>query len=182
MKWIDRRFDFQFPVAESSRLLERLRNAPDELDALLSTLPRETLVARDGDTWSIQENAGHLASAESLFLGRLDDYAAGLETLRPADMSNQKTTAARHNESDIGSILAVFRQKRNELVRRLEALEPGGFGKSAMHPRLGQPMRICDMMYFQAEHDSHHLARIKELIERFGGLADPESNPPKETE
>jgi len=163
VKWTDRKFDFEFPVAESTRLLERLRNAPDQLEALVSPLSRPMLLTRDGDTWTIQENAGHLADVELLFLGRLDDYAAGCETLRPADMSNRNTFSARHNDREIESVLAEFRRLRSELITRLEKLEPGDFGRSAMHPRLGKPMRICDMLYFQAEHDSHHLARIREL-------------------
>ena len=78
-------------------------------------------------------------------------------------MSNRNTFSARHNDRDIESILAEFRRLRSELVTRLEKLEPGDFARSAMHPRLGKPMRICDMMYFQAEHDDHHLSRIREL-------------------
>ena len=165
VKWIDRKFDFGFPVAESTRLLDRLRSTPDRLEALVSPLPQPSLVARDGDTWTIQENAGHLADTELLFLGRLDDYAAGRETLRPADMTNRKTFSARHNDRDIESIVAEFRRLRSDLITRLEKLDPADFGKSAMHPRLGKPMRICDMMYFQAEHDSHHLSRIQELAD-----------------
>jgi hypothetical protein len=168
MKWVDRQFDFQFSVAESPGLIERLRSTPDELEALVSSLPREVLSRRDGSTWSIQENAGHLLIAESLFLGRLDDYGSDSETLRPADMTNRRTYDAKHNESDISYILAGFRRQRGELVKRLEELEPDGFAKSAIHPRLQKQMRVCDMMYFQAEHDRHHLVRIRELIKRFG--------------
>ncbi len=173
MRWIDRSFDFDFPVEESSRLLERLRSAPEHLEALVLSLPRQLLVARDGDKWTIQENAGHLADLESLFLGRLDDYAAGCATLRSADMSNRKTRDARHNERDIKSILAEFRRQRNELVKRLDKLGPGEYEKSSVHPRLGKRMRICDMMYFQAEHDGHHLARIQELIQQLNRPSDP---------
>ncbi len=165
-KWIDREFDFAFPATEWPRLLARLKKTPDELEALVSPLPRQSLVARNGETWTIQENAGHLADTELLFLGRLDDYAAGCETLRPADMSNQRTFRARHNDRDIESVLAEFRRLRSDLIARLEKLAPGDFEKSAMHPRLGKPMRICDMMLFQAEHDDHHLTRIRELAGR----------------
>lgn len=163
-KWVGRSFDFDFPVTESGKLLERLRSAPDRLEALVSKLPRRVLVHREGEGWTIQENAGHLADVETLFLGRLDDYAAGLETLRPADMTNRRTSEARHDEKDIRSILVEFRRRRSELVKRLESLAPGDFGKVALHPRLERPMRICDMMYFQAEHDRHHMTRIEELI------------------
>jgi hypothetical protein len=36
---------------------------------------------RDRDTWSIQENLGHLADLEGLFMGRLDDFDARVATL-----------------------------------------------------------------------------------------------------
>jgi hypothetical protein len=36
--------------------------------------------------------------------------------------------------------------------------------KAILHPRLKQPMRLVDHLYFAAEHDDHHLARIWELF------------------
>jgi hypothetical protein len=36
--------------------------------------------------------------------------------------------------------------------------------RTAVHPRLQMPMRLVDWAYFVAEHDDHHLARIRELI------------------
>ena len=36
-----------------------------------------------------------------------------------------------------------------------------------MHPRLERPMRLIDMMFFHAEHDDYHLARISELRRRL---------------
>jgi hypothetical protein len=35
--------------------------------------------------------------------------------------------------------------------------------RSLLRPRLQQPMRLVDRLYFVAEHDDHHLARIWEL-------------------
>ena len=37
---------------------------------------------------------------------------------------------------------------------------------SRLHPRLKQPMRLVDHLYFVAEHDDHHLAKIWEMISR----------------
>jgi hypothetical protein len=34
-----------------------------------------------------------------------------------------------------------------------------------LHPRLKQPMRLVDHLYFVAEHDDHHLATIREMME-----------------
>jgi len=46
-------------------------------------------------------------------------------------------------------------------------LEPESFARVAIHPRLNIPMRLVDMLYFQAEHDDYHLARISELVRLF---------------
>ena len=62
---------------------ERLRNAVDQL-------PKEILTRRRGDTWSIQENVGHLLDLEPLWDRRLDDYDASAQVLHPADLENRK--------------------------------------------------------------------------------------------
>jgi uncharacterized damage-inducible protein DinB len=167
VKWVERQLDFDFPASVYPELIERLRGTPSRLEKLVSSLPREVLVRREGEKWSIQENAGHLLDVESLFVGRLDDFESGASTLRPAEMTGRKTTEARHNDSGLSEILRRFRAGREAFIARLEAREPETFGASAMHPRLKRPMRLCDMLYFEAEHDDHHLARIGELIERF---------------
>ena len=162
--WVDRTFEQTFPVSDYLELLVRLRRTPVRLAALVEILPASQLVRRDGDRWSIQENAGHLVDVEVLFAGRLDDYADRIDTLRPADVSGRKTYNANHNADSIDAILTRFRAARAAYLAQLEALEPADFGRSAIHPRLQQPMRLCDMLYFQAEHDDHHLSRIGELI------------------
>jgi uncharacterized damage-inducible protein DinB len=167
MKWIERKFEFDFPVSVYPGLIERICATPDRLEGLVKSLPQEILVRREGEKWSIQEIAGHLLSADELFAGRLDDYESGAGTLRPADVSGRRTEAENYNQGNLLAILARFRSRRGEFVARLRALKPGDFGRTAMHPRLNEPMRLCDMLFFQAEHDDHHLAGIEELIRRF---------------
>lgn len=41
---------------------------------------------------------------------------------------------------------------------------PADLERSARHPRLGSPMRVIDLAYFVAEHDDHHMARLRELV------------------
>lgn len=79
-------------------------------------------------------------------------------------MSNRRTYEADHNQVLMASILADFRQQRTELVSRLDRLPAESFAVVAHHPRLNVPMRLVDMMFFQAEHDDYHLARISELM------------------
>jgi uncharacterized damage-inducible protein DinB len=167
IKWIDRVFDLEVPPEIHPELIERLRGTPARLEDRLSGLAAETLVRREGDTWSIQEHAGHLTDVDALFLGRLDDYEAGLPELRPADMSGGKTFEAKHNESSLAEILGAFRACRMGYVARLESWDVELFARSSLHPRLKKTMRVCDMLHFQSEHDDYHLARITELMRRF---------------
>lgn len=167
LAWSERIFNFDFPVAMAAQLIERLRGTPARVEEIVRPLPPDLLRRRDGETWSIQENVGHLADLESLFTRRLDDYDKGAKTLRPADMTNRKTNQANHNARETGEILAGFRSLREQLVTRVEPLDARCLARSAMHLRLHFPMRVVDMMHFHAEHDDHHLARIRELIRLF---------------
>ena len=165
--WTERTFDFGFKADLYPELIERLRGTPARADEVVRQLPGPVLVRRDGDTWSIQENLGHLADLEGLFTTRLDDFEAVVGELRPADMSNRVTQAADHNSRPIAAVLAGLRERRLALVSRLERLSPEDFSRSAMHPRLKRPMRVVDMMFFHAEHDDYHFARMRVLALQF---------------
>ena len=167
IRWTDRRFDFSFPVDLYPEVIERVRGTPARLTRRLNPVPANVLTRRDGERWSIQENAGHLLDLESLFSQRLDEYLSGAATLHAADMSNRKTHEASHNSSSVDLILAEFQEKRGRLVERLDGLTAETFAKVALHPRLNMPMRLVDMLFFQAEHDDYHLARISELVRLF---------------
>ncbi len=164
--WFERKFEFTFPVEQYPNLCIRLRGTPARLDELLCAVSREVLVARSGDKWSAQEHAGHLLDLESLWMARLEDFMTGGDTLTVADLTNRKTHEANHNARPLLEILTGFRTARLQLVERLGDLEPGHFARSMLHPRLKQPMRLVDHLFFVAEHDDHHLARIFELTAR----------------
>jgi hypothetical protein len=167
LKWTDRTFQFTFPVEVYPEMIERLRGTPARLEDRVKWIAPEILTKRDRERWSIQENAGHLLDLESLVNGRLDEYLAGAKALHAADMSNRKTYEADHNQVSMQTILTDFREQRTQLVGRLENLDGQAFARVAHHPRLNVPMRLVDMLFFQAEHDDFHLARISELIRLF---------------
>lgn len=163
IKWTDRRFNFDFPAGIYPEMIERVRGTPARLEDLLAGLSRETLTTQADGRWSMQENAGHLLDLESLVDQRIDEYVAGNTTLHAADMSNRKTFEASHNDVPVESILNAFRAARHGIVQRLDGFDPDLFARSALHPRLNVQMRLVDMLFFQAEHDDYHLARISEL-------------------
>jgi len=163
--WLEKQFDFDFPASKYVEFLQFLRETPVKLKTLVEGLPKEVLIRRDGDSWSIQENTGHFLTVESLFLGRLDDYENDAPVLRPARFENNTTDKASFNKKEIQWILDQFREQRGIYINRLDALRPEDFEKAILHPRLNKPMRLCDMLSFHAEHDRHHLTRIAELKE-----------------
>ena len=163
IKWFDRKFNFASEQNIFPALLERLEGTAILLKHKLASIPEEHLVAKPGDTWSIQENVGHLLDLEPIWHGRLEDILLQKEYLRPADLQNKKTDLAQHNEHSLTTILEEFTSQRTETLARLKNLNETEVFRYALHPRLKKPMRTMDLFLFVAEHDDHHLARISEL-------------------
>jgi hypothetical protein len=169
IKWIERSFNFNYPVELYPQIIERVRGASARLDEYLNGAPAEVLTRRDEGRWSIQENAGHLFDLDALTLERIEQYVAGVPVLHAADITNKATSEANYNNVPAATIAKLFRERRLEVVNRLESLDAQMFARSAIHPRLNIPMRLVDFVFFEAEHDDYHLARINELLKLFGG-------------
>jgi uncharacterized damage-inducible protein DinB len=167
INWFERKFDLGLPVWMLPNVIERLRGTPARVDELTRDLTTDVLVRRDGDRWSIQEHVGHLVDLGWLDMARVEDFTKGREVLTAADLQNRKTHEARHNEREFAGLLSQFRRERAEFVRRLEAFDDETAERTALHPRIKQPMRVVDFAFFVAEHDDHHLAAISELIRKF---------------
>jgi uncharacterized damage-inducible protein DinB len=163
--WFERKFEFSFSLDLLPNLRARLRGTPARLEETLRGRAREILIAKPQGKWSAQEHAGHLLDLESLWLARLEDYMAEGNQLTPADLTNRKTNEANHNARPLEPLLAEFRAARATLLKRVDELDASRFGRTLPHPRLKTPMRLLDHLYFVAEHDDHHLARIWELID-----------------
>jgi hypothetical protein len=163
-KWVERSFDFNFPIGVFPCIIERLRGTPVRLEEIAHSLDPELLTLRTDNAWSIQEHMGHLADLDLLHDGRIDDFLAGAKVLRAADMSNKRTNEENYNLLLIENILNKFRTGREKLVERLENMDESIVSRIALHPRLNKPMRLADMAYFTAEHDDHHLSMIRNLL------------------
>lgn len=168
-KWLDRRFTFDFPVGTYAFILARLRGTPARVEETVRPLTESILTARVNGEWSLKEHIGHLRDVEALHDGRIDDFLAGVETLRAADLSNTRTREANHNRKEIAVLVDSFRATRFAMLQRLEQMDEQLVSRSALHPRLNVPMRVADMAYFAAEHDDHHLAIMYDLIAQLQG-------------
>jgi len=167
--WFERKFEFTFPVEQYPNLCVRLRGTPARLEEILDGVPRDVLIYKPQDKWSAQEHAGHLLDLEPLWLARVDDFLRGGDTLTAADLTNRETHEASHNARPLEEILADFRRARLSLLDRVEKLSSDLFPRWMLHPRLKQPMRLVDHLYFVAEHDDHHMATIWQMIQKQTG-------------
>jgi uncharacterized damage-inducible protein DinB len=161
--WFERKFDFPLPLEALPDVLGRLRTAPARLEEALARFSPDVLIAKPRGKWSAQEHAGHLLDLEPLWLARVADYATGADELTAADLTNRKTDEANHNARPLVEIFRAFRKERETLLNRVKETDASLFGRSIPHPRLRTPMRLLDHLYFVAEHDEHHFARIAEL-------------------
>lgn len=165
-EWFNRIFA---PIEDNGLLpsiIERLTGTPARLKETLSSIKPSVLLFRIGDTWTINEEVGHLSDLEPLWYGRLEDLLRGEKLLRVTDLTNQLTSTSNHNATEIDILIHRFRERRKGFVNRLRELSDPQLLASALHPRLLKPMRIIDLAYFVAEHDDHHLARIREIADR----------------
>ena len=163
--WFERKFQFTLPADQLPYICVRLRGAPARLEEMSRAASRDALVRKLDGKWSAQEHAGHMLDLEPLWMARIDDLLAGGEILTTADLTNRKTHEANHNSRAIAEILAEFRAARLRLLDRVESFEHALYARAMLHPRLRQPIRLVDHLYFVAEHDDHHLAKIWEMTQ-----------------
>ncbi len=162
--WFERKFDVSFPVALLPNLCARLRGTPARLEEAVRGRSHKLLTGKAREKWSAQEHAGHLLDLEPLWLARVGDYVAASDQLTVADLKNRQTDEAKHNTRPLEQILSEFRAAREGLLKCVDELDGSLFDRAIPHPRLKTPMRLVDHLYFVAEHDDHHLARIWELV------------------
>jgi uncharacterized damage-inducible protein DinB len=162
-RWFDRKFNLGSPVSAAPDLFARLLKTADRLEDAVHDVPGPMLVHRRDGRWSIQEHAGHLLDLEPLWVKRLDDFDAGAAVLHAADLENRKTHEARHNERAAHELTSAFREARTSILARLQKMSAPDLMRTALHPRLRQPMSVLDLCFFVAEHDDHHLQTMTAL-------------------
>jgi uncharacterized damage-inducible protein DinB len=162
--WIERKFEFNFPLGLFPVIVERLRGILPRIESIVNNKTEEELNRKIGESWSVKEQIGHLFDLEELWYGRIEDFLSAKQTLRTADMTNTKTHNADHNKKNIEDLLQQFSSARNKLIEKVKNMDKADASLTALHPRLKIPMRLIDSLFFVAEHDDHHIAKIREIL------------------
>lgn len=164
-KWVERKFTFDFPEGWMYNIIERLRGTSTRIKEMVFDLNENLANLKPGGKWSIKEHIGHLYDLEFLHDGRLDDFKEGKETLRAADMTNLLTEESHHNLKSLETLIDQFSKSRNNFLMKLNSLDDATLMRKSLHPRLQIMMRPVDVAYFCAEHDDHHLASMRAILE-----------------
>lgn len=170
--WFERAFHFDFPVSNFPVIFSRLEGSIFRLQCILANADDEAC-SQSKDGWPVKEHLGHLYDLEELWWKRLQDFLDRKEMLTVADLNNTKTNEARHNERSLESLMQAFVVERQRILETVYDFDKGTLGLLSVHPRLQQPMRLIDSLYFVAEHDDHHIAKISGFLrKRDEGLVD----------
>jgi uncharacterized damage-inducible protein DinB len=163
--WFERTFHFDFPVSVFPVIFSRLEGSLFRLQCILATADDEAC-SYNANGWSVKEHLGHLYDLEELWWRRLQDFLDGKDILSAADLTNKKTTEARHNEKTLEQLFQAFIVERQRLLETAYGFDRGTLALTSVHPRLQQAMRLVDSLYFVAEHDDHHIAKISGLLRK----------------
>lgn len=151
-----------FPI-----LFERLQGTTIRIQDKILGISPSILKESKNSKWSVTEHIGHLSDLEPLWIGRVSDIVNEMEYMRSADLTNQKTYLAKHNNRKLKDIISDFASQRRMLLNALLELNDDDLEKQTLHPRLKTPMKMVDLMHFVAEHDDHHLAICSMLIRKY---------------
>src|ERR1700694_5971145 len=161
--WIERSFHFDFSPGLFPVIFSRLEGSIFRLYSLLSNADDEAC-SRQERGWAVKQHVGHLFALEELWWQRLQDFLLDRPVLSAADMSNARTEAAAHQEKTLEQLLDQFTIERQKMLEAVYVMDEPTLLKTALHPRLNQPMRLVDALFFVAEHDDHHIAALSDLL------------------
>ena len=136
----------------------RLDSMLGNTDDVQIDIPRKNLNIRRGDKWSIMEQVSHLCNSEEVWYGRIDDFLSGSETFLSRSLKADVVS------EDIKVLLRNFFDARSKLIARVEQMDEATASLTIFHKRLQKHFRLVDSLFTTAEHDDHHLAKIRGLL------------------
>jgi len=163
--WFERQFHFDFPAGLFPIIFSRLEGSIFRLNILLANAD-EDFCSYNANGWSVKEHIGHLYDLEELWWKRLQDFMQNKTVLTSADLNNQKTKEAGHNEKTLEQLLQQFTIERQKILETIYGFDEAMLSRISVHPRLNQEMRLIDSLYFVAEHDDHHISAISNLLRK----------------
>jgi DinB superfamily len=160
LPWFERSLIFGKPKEMLPYFLERLNGTIARMAAKIQHVPEEILSAPFNGKWSIKENIGHLAQVDQLNNGRVQDIIKGVSPMSPSLFELRQN----YNAMPTEVLLDFFIKIRQKNIANYGSLSDDQLAKSSLHPRLKVMMTPVDLVWFDAEHDDHHLVKINIIL------------------
>jgi rubrerythrin/uncharacterized damage-inducible protein DinB len=144
--------------------LERLRQTPEDLAALLDGLSEDVLTrAPEDGGWSIRNVVSHLRDAQGVFSFRLnlmlDQENPSLESKAVFEWAMKEEARPPTTQE----IFDTYRASRQEAIAKLESIPLKDWWRTGQHEEFGSITIRQQVSYF-AVHESTHLPQIERLL------------------
>lgn len=160
LQWFERQFTFGLPPGMLPFYVDRLEGTMVRMEAKVKNVSDELLSVKVDGKWSAKQNIGHLAEVDEISLKRIDEMIDGISPLSSAVFETKQD----YNAQSINDVLNYFRENRVKTLNRYWDVKSDQLLTSSLHPRLKVLLTPVDLVWFDAEHDDHHLVRISEII------------------
>src|SRR5436853_4283013 len=132
--WIQRSFNFDFPVGLFPVIFSRLEGSIFRLHGILQAADDDQC-SYNSQGWSVKEHMGHLYDLEELWWKRLNDFRQNKVLLTAADMTNTRTKEADHNEKSLEYLLRQFTIERQKILETIYEFDHEILSLTSQHPR-----------------------------------------------
>lgn len=147
-------------VPAGSDILALLNQQPDELTALLRSLPETQAALRPApDEWSVKEVIGHIADTERIFAYRALRIARGDTTPLPGFEQDAYVRATDFNARRLSDLLEEFACQRRANVLCFQPLTEAEVARRGTASSASVSVRA--LLYIMAGHVLHHIESLR---------------------
>lgn len=154
--------------SERRQLIEKMRQAPDEMAALVSGLSEADLTtAFIPGEWTVAQNVHHIAEAQAAVYFRFKIMVVGdRPTVTPFNPDDFAQTAEA-TSADIADALAMLRAVNRRWATLAENLTEAQWNRVGLHPVAGEITPASIFPYY-ANHAHAHIDQIKKTLAAKG--------------
>jgi hypothetical protein len=152
-------------MQDRQTLIEKLRQFPAELEALVTGLSEEQLLtpALDGE-WTIAQNVHHIPDSHMNSYIRCKLIATeDNPTLKPYD-ETQWSQFADASGPDLSTSLALLQALHTRWVIFWQSLPPDAWSRTGYHPGNNATVTLDDMLRDYVAHGEAHLDQIRRTL------------------
>jgi rubrerythrin len=147
--------------------LERLRQTPGEVAALLDGLSEDTLTRQpEGGGWSLRQVVSHLRDAQGVLSVRLDLMLEEEDPLLTSQAVFQWATREETRPPTTQEIFDSYSASRQETVAKLESIPLKDWWRAGRHEEFGLLTLRQQVSYFAA-HEPTHFPQLESLRHQF---------------